>query len=172
MQLRLIVVADGATADVDADDTMIVARPHLTIIDVFGFSEATAHRGQTATAINGAKDGATIDIKGDIAAHRTCGEGVAVEATTAAKHVAVDVGVAPRADMDIVGGWGILTTDIHRHVPQHVAILATAEGRAKEEGIAADVDLSIGHVGPSVEHDTRVTHACAKEIASNRMSLD
>ena len=49
-----------------------------------------------------------------------------------------------------------------------MAFLAAAEDGA-EEGAAGDVDFHFIHIGPSVEQDTRVTHACAEEVASDRV---
>ena len=170
---RLVVVTDGAALDVDRDDTIVVAIPHVTIVRI-GLSigkgrcgKLSAHRSHTTATVDGAEHFAAFDIEGDVAAHHTGGEGVAREATTAAEHVAVNIRIAPGTDVDV----SIRLFDGEIHIVQHVAILAATEHGA-EDGAAGDVHFNIIHEGPSVEQDARVAHACAEEVAGDGVSGD
>ena len=169
MQLRLIVVADGAARDVDGDVAVgfgFRIGLEIAINGVEHAREADAYRGQTSAAINGAEHGAAADVERDVAAHRACGDGLAREATTTAKHVAVEVGIAPCADEgSVVSIFQII--DVHRNVAEHMAVLAAAEDGAEEEGRAANVDFGFAHVGPSVEQGARVALAAAEEVAGD-----
>ena len=163
---RLVVVTDGAARDVDGDMAVrlgFIIIKQLAIPWISGCNEPGAHRGQTTAAVDGAEHGAAADGHIDVAYHHACGEGVAREATTAAKHVAIHVGTAPSADE---GGLALSLTHIHCHIAKHVAVFAAAKDGA-EDGAARDAHFHFAHVGPSVELGAGVAHACAEEVAGD-----
>ena len=143
----------------------VVVSLHLAVKRIVNKYERRTHRGQTPATIHGAEHGTSADVERHVATHRASREGIARETTTAAKHVAVDVGIAVSADV----GTGF---NVHRDIAEHVAVLATAKRRTEDERIVADVDFGIFDIGPSVEHDTLVALACAKEVTGDRVVSD
>ena len=175
--IRLPVVADGAARDVDSDSAVVSAVNHLAVFArVGGRHEEGTHRGQTAAAVYGAEHDAAVDVQVDVAAHHTCGEGLARETTTATEDVAVQVRTARGADDGIIIGLRVVSErispiDLHRDVFKHVAVLAATEDGAVNDA-ALHRNLSLLDVGPGVEFFARVALACTKEVTGDRMELN
>ena len=181
--IRLPIVADGATRDVDRDFAVVGAVNHLAIVGVvvrtvvdFCRYKVGAHSGQTAAAVYGAEHDAAVDVQVDIATHHACCEGQARKTTTAAEDVAIHIGTPRGADDRIIIGVravseGISTIDRQISVSIHVAVLAATEDGAVDDA-AAHRDRGLLDVGPGVEFFARVALACTKEVTGDRMELN
>ena len=102
VDVAVVVTDDSIAADVDSDvatgeashcvaGVVLVVGTHNAVVGISVGVETVAHRGQTATAVDGTEHGAARDVDGNVASHVAGGQGVATETAAAAEDVAVDI---------------------------------------------------------------------------------
>ena len=143
-ECRLSAVADGTATDVNGS---------------YAF-----HRAQTAATINGAEQGALLEVDGGVAFDIASGSGPAGEATTGAEDVAIQRRSAPSADADGI----IRHIDGDRHVAEDVAVFAAAVD-GSEDSASGDLNFGFTNVGPIAEHGARIAHAAAENHVDDRV---
>ena len=184
----LMVVTDGATANVDGDVTVVYSlilfglrvvfnvmlHPavqrvcnHLSrILRVFNLNiyQVSAHRTVTASAIDGAQHGTTTNVDLDVSTHSSSGEGFGVEATASTENIAVNIGITYGANSGLVAYIDIdITND--------VAFLSATKQRTVYDAVR-HLHVGVSHVSPCVEIDTRVAFTRTIKVACDRMFLD
>ena len=168
----LVFVADGASGNVDGDVAVVVGL-HRTVFVCSLVSKVGAYSGHTATAEHRTENlGVALDVQFNIAADDACREREGRETTAASEGIAVNAGSAEGAYDTIVPVGSGIATDGGGGVAQDMAVLTAAEDGAEDHGIAPNGDFRRTHVGPFVEHDTRVAHAGAEDVAVDGTSLD
>ena len=137
----------------------------ITIVRIIRSGEQRTNRSQTSAAIDATKHLAVLDVNLNVTTDSTGRLCITTEATTTAEDVTIDIRGSCSTD------HGIITTDLHLHITQHVTILTTAKD-GTEDMSTSDIHNRFLNIRPSIEVDSLITLTGTKEIACHRMCLN